>query len=179
HFPGEHFSNASNLSAHAPQFFLNVLVAAVDVVNAVDDGFAIRYQGGDYQGSRRAQVGGKDSGSAEFRLAANDGASSFNLDVGAHAHQFLGVHKAILENVLRNHRSPVGLGGQRHVLRLHVGGKAGILFGDHIGSPQMAVAKHANRVLIVCDLHTCFDQPLQHRGEVLRVTSNHVEVATR
>jgi hypothetical protein len=44
-----------------------------------------------------------------------------------------------------DHADALGLGGQRHVLRLHVGGKAGILFGGDVGGAQLAVRAHAHR----------------------------------
>ncbi len=35
---------------------------------------------------------------------------------------------------------PFGLRGQRHVLGLHVGGKAGIFFSDDVGGVERAIA---------------------------------------
>ena len=42
---GAEFSDAADLRAHSPEFFFDALVAAVDVVNAVDDGFALGVPG--------------------------------------------------------------------------------------------------------------------------------------
>src|SRR6202040_3537837 len=50
-----------------------------------------------------------------------------NLDVRAHSHHFQRVHKTVFEDVFDDDRRPLGLGRQRHVLRLHIGGEAGIL----------------------------------------------------
>ena len=41
-------------------------------------------------------------------------------------------------------RSAFGLRGQCHVLRLHVRGKAGILFGGHIGGNEFVAIVNAN-----------------------------------
>ena len=38
---GEHFADAFHLSAHGTELFFDALVTAVDVVDAIDDGFAI------------------------------------------------------------------------------------------------------------------------------------------
>ena len=75
----------------------------------------------------------QDGGGAQRSLAADDGAAAFDLDVRAHADQFLRVHEAVLENVFGDDRGAFGLRRQRHELRLHVGGEAGILLGGHVG----------------------------------------------
>ena len=77
---------------------------------------------------------------------ANRGGAAVDLDVGAHAHQFLHVHEAVLEDVFCYLADAFGLRGKRHVLRLHVGGKARIFFGGDVGGAQFAIAAHANRI---------------------------------
>ncbi len=42
----EDFADALDFRADAAQFFFNVFVAAVDVVDAVDDGFAVGHESG-------------------------------------------------------------------------------------------------------------------------------------
>jgi len=46
---GEHVAQALNLSAYAAQLILNVLVAAIHVVDAIDDGLTVGDQGGQHQ----------------------------------------------------------------------------------------------------------------------------------
>src|SRR5437016_5957996 len=41
---GEHLAYAADLSAYAAKFFFDAFIATVDVIYAVDDGFAIRNQ---------------------------------------------------------------------------------------------------------------------------------------
>ena len=41
-FFGEHLADTADLGSDSFQLFFDVLVAAIDVVDAVDDGFAIR-----------------------------------------------------------------------------------------------------------------------------------------
>src|SRR5277367_4432630 len=57
------------------------------------------------------------------------------------------MHEAVLEDVLSYDRSTLSLRGQRHVLRLHVGSEAGILFRRNIRSLQITLAANANLIL--------------------------------
>jgi hypothetical protein len=43
---GEDLAHAFDLGAHAPELFLNMLIATVDVVHAINDGFTISHQCG-------------------------------------------------------------------------------------------------------------------------------------
>ena len=45
----QYFANALDLPAHAAQLFFNSFVAAIDVVNAINDGLAFRNQGRQHQ----------------------------------------------------------------------------------------------------------------------------------
>jgi len=42
---GEEVADAADFGAHGLQLLLDILVAAVDVIHAVDDGFAVSHQG--------------------------------------------------------------------------------------------------------------------------------------
>ena len=46
---GEDIAEAANLGAHAAQLFLNVFIAAVHVVNAVENGLTVGDEGGQNQ----------------------------------------------------------------------------------------------------------------------------------
>ena len=76
--------------------------------------------------------------------AADGGGLAIDLDVGAHAHQFLHMHEAILEDVFRDQADAFGLRGEGHVLGLHVGGEAGILLGGDVGGAELAVGADAD-----------------------------------
>src|ERR1022692_4329681 len=88
----KHVADAADLGADGFQLFFDFFVTAVDVVDAVDDGFAIGDEGGEDQRCAGAQVTGQDGGGAERGFATDYGAAAFNLNVGAHANQFLRVH---------------------------------------------------------------------------------------
>ena len=54
------------------------------------------------------------------------------------------MHEAVLKNIFSDDRRTFRLRRERHVLRLHVGGEAGVLFGDYIGAPEIAIRLDAN-----------------------------------
>ena len=161
----------------ARQFFFDVFVAAVDVVDAVDDGLAVGDEGGEDERGGGAQVAGEDGGGAERSFAADDGAAAFDFDVCAHADQFLGVHEAVLENIFGDDRSAFGLRGQRHELRLHVGGESGKFFGGHVGGGEGIVAHDADGIGGGFGFDADFLQFAEHGAEVSGIASGDVEVA--
>src|SRR5581483_6601520 len=95
----------------------------------------------------------------------------------AHAHQFLRVHEPVLKNIFRHHRSPIRLGYQRHVLRLHVGGKAGIFLSINIRRLQSPVADHPHRVARRRGSHANFRKLLQYDSQMRRVAADHIEIS--
>ena len=159
------------------QFFFDILVAAVDVIHAVDDRLAFRHQRRQHQRSRSPQIGSQHRRRAQWRWAAHHRAPSFDLDVRAHAHHFQRVHEPVLENVFRDDRRALGLGGQRHVLRLHVGGEAGILFGHNVRGFDGIVAHHAHRIGGVPRLDSDFGQLFEQRAEMRGIAARDVQVS--
>src|ERR1035438_1717067 len=95
-----------------------MFVAAVDVIDAINDGLSIGDQRGENERSRGAEIAGQNGGGAKGSFASDYRPAAFNLNVRAHADEFLGVHEAVLENVFRNDRRAFGLRGERHELCL-------------------------------------------------------------
>src|SRR6185295_17794789 len=58
--------------AEGPQLGLEGFVAAIEVVDAVDDGLAVSHQAGDDETRRSAQVGGHHGRALQLRHAAHD-----------------------------------------------------------------------------------------------------------
>ena len=58
----EHVADAANLCADAAKFFFDALIAAIDVIHAVDDCFALGDQSCQHQRRRGAQIGCHHSG---------------------------------------------------------------------------------------------------------------------
>ena len=165
------------MGADCFQLLFNLLVAAVDVVNAVYDGFAIRHQSRQNQRGRGAQIGRQHGRAAQLRFTANGCATAFNPDIRAHAQHFLRVHEAVFEDIFRDDRRAFGLRGQRHELRLHVGRKARVLFGVDIGGFEWTITLHADAVAGFCDLNSGLFEFLKYSSEMTGITSGHVQVA--
>ena len=66
------------------------------------------------------------------------GRAALDGDVCAHAVEFAYVHKAVFEDVFSDRCCSFCLGGEGHELGLHVGGKAGVLFGRDICGFELA-----------------------------------------
>src|SRR5579863_1708543 len=177
-FLGEHFADAFDLRADSLELLFNIFVAAVDVVDAVDDGFAVGDQGGEDERSRGAEIAGQDGGGAEGSLAADDGAATFDFYVGSHADQFLSVHETVFENIFGDDRRAFGLREQGHELGLAVGGEAGMLFGGHIGGGERIVAHDADGIGGEFGLDADFVKFAEERAQVRGIASGDVEIAS-
>ena len=95
---------ADDVGADAAQFFFQFFVAAVQMVDPVDDGFTFGNKAGQNQGKRSSQVGCHDLGAVQlFDAADNCRSMAVNIDVGAHPHQFGNVHEAVFKNGFGNH----------------------------------------------------------------------------
>jgi len=75
-------ADSLDFRAEGEEFFVDVFVAAVDVVEAVDFGGSLGGEGGDDQCGRSAEVGGHDGGGGEALDAAHDGGAVVHGDVG-------------------------------------------------------------------------------------------------
>src|SRR5215469_4417993 len=96
----EDVAHPANLSAYAFEFLLNTLVAAVHVVHAVENRFAVCYKGRQDQRSGGTEIGAHYSGSGERRRTADGSRTTIDLNVRTHAHEFLHMHEAVFEDVL-------------------------------------------------------------------------------
>ena len=119
---------------------LHRLVAAIEVVDPVDDRLALGDQAGEHEAGRGAQVGRHDGRSRERGPAVHACVAAVEPDVGAHARQLGGMLEAVLEDGFADRRQPFGLGRERHALRLEVGREAGEGGGHDIARPQRALA---------------------------------------
>ena len=138
---------ASTLWIRAPtpgELVFDPLIAAVDMVDAVDDGFAARPPGRPAP-ARRWRAGRKRSRRLRSARAARrrspDGPRCRMLaPMRTNSER---VHEAVLEDLLGDQRDALGLRHQGHVLRLQVGGEAGILLGGHVHGAQRAGGRDA------------------------------------
>src|SRR5450755_4805664 len=118
--------DAMDARAERGELFLDPLVTAIEVIDAIDHRLAFRDQAGDDQAGGCAQIGRHDRGAGERTHALDDRRIAFDLDVRAEPLKFLHVHHAVFEYCFGNDRSVVGDGHRRHQLRLHVGRKSRI-----------------------------------------------------
>src|SRR4051812_35470517 len=101
---------ASDAGAQLAQALLDVLVAAVQVVDAIDDRLALGHEPGDDEARRGAQVGGHHGRAGKPVHAVDHGRVSLSLDARAQAAQLLHVHEPILEDGFGHQRGSLGDG---------------------------------------------------------------------
>src|SRR6202521_2297601 len=82
----------------AAELFLQPLEPAVEMVDAVDDGLALRRKPGDHQRDRGAQIGRHDRSSLEPLDALDGRRLAVELDARAEPNQLLNMHESVLEN---------------------------------------------------------------------------------
>src|SRR6266516_8177801 len=85
------------------ELLLDALVAAIEVIDPVDSRLAFGNETRDDEARRGAQVGRHDGRALQLRNAAHDRRVSRDLDVGAEALHFQGMHEPVLENGLGDH----------------------------------------------------------------------------
>ncbi len=117
------------------QLLLDVFVATVDVVDAVDYGRAFGHEAGQHQTGGGAQIGRHHLGTLELLGVAADGDVALQFDVGTHPYQLGHVHEAVLEDGLGDHAGTLSYRVQHGELGLHVGRErrvGGSLDGDRL-----------------------------------------------
>src|SRR4029077_7255216 len=87
------------LSAELAQFFIQMFVAAIDMINAADFGDSIRLQSGKHKRGRRAQIARHHRRAKETIDALDHGGWSLKIDMCAHALELRHVHIALRKNV--------------------------------------------------------------------------------
>src|SRR5499433_4022297 len=97
-------ADALDRGAAGRELILQPLEAAVEVIDAVDDGLALGRQRGDDERDRSAQIGGHHRRALERAYTLDGGAFAVELDVGAEPHQLLHVHETVLEDGLGDAR---------------------------------------------------------------------------
>ena len=86
----------------ALEFFLDALVAAIDVVDPVDERFALRRQASQDQPGRGTQVGRHDGRRRQPIDPCDNRGVALKLNIGTHALQLENMLKAVLEHRFRN-----------------------------------------------------------------------------
>ena len=136
------FRDSPNVGAALRELAVERLVAAIEMVDAVDGGFAFGNQRGEHEADRGAQVGRHHFCTAQLLDAAHQGGRPLQRDIGAKSAELGHMHEAAFEHRLADGCGAGRDGHQGHELRLQVGGKAGIRFGSHVNGLQGAGADH-------------------------------------
>src|SRR5712692_1851260 len=118
--PSRSSMNPLDARAELRELLLDALVAAIEVIDSIDPRFALGNQTRDDEARRRAQVGRHDGCALQLADSAHDRRISRDLDVGAQALHFQGMHEPVLENGLGDDGGAFRDRVQRHQLRLHV-----------------------------------------------------------
>ncbi len=168
---------AFDVGAAAGELVLEGFVAAVEVVDAVDDGLAAGGEAGDDEGDGGAEVGGHDRGAGEGVDAADDGGGAVDVDAGAHAVEFGDVHEAVFEDGFGDHGRTFGNRHDGHELGLHVRREAGEGFGHHIGAAQAVAALDTDAVGEFGDFDAGVIEGAAEGGDVVEVGAVEFEVA--
>src|SRR5688572_17905312 len=85
-------ADALDIRAAIAEFCFEAFEAAVEVVDAVDGGFALGSEAGDDQRDGSAEVGGHDLGSLELGHTSDGRNLAVDADVGAEARELGDVH---------------------------------------------------------------------------------------
>src|SRR5205085_6949931 len=84
--------------ATAAQLVLEPLEAAVEVVDAIDDGYALGRERRDHERHRSPQIGCHHRRTFERRYALDGGALTVEMDARAEPREFADMHEAVFED---------------------------------------------------------------------------------
>ncbi|CAG4927213.1 unnamed protein product, partial [Acidocella sp. C78] len=151
------------------------------VIDAVDDGLALRGEAGEHQRERGAQVGRHHRRAGQRRHAAHDRRRAMHVDARAHAVEFGHVHEAVLEDRLGDHRGALGHRHQRHELRLHVGHETGEGLGHRIGAMQPVAPADRDPLRLRRHVHAGLAEGCGQRAEIVqpRAAQQHAAAGDR
>ena len=169
-------ANALDVGADRGELLLDALVAAIEVIDAAHVGFAFGHQPGDHQRRAGAQIGRHHAGAREPRHALTMAvllrvsmSAPMRCSSGTCMKRF---SKMVSVSTLR----PCADAHQRHELRLHVGGKAGVRRGRDVDREQLGSRRHAHAFALALDPDAGLAQLDDHRLEVVEgaFSSEHV-----
>ena len=124
----------ADVGAHAAEFFLNALIAPVQVIDAAYLRGTLGGETGQNERGRSAQIGGHDRRAGQMIHSAYHGRMACDGNVGTHADKLGGMHEAVFKDALVHHAGSLREAHHGHDLGLHVRGKARVgLRGDVAG----------------------------------------------
>jgi len=120
------------LSSNGSKFSNDGLVAAVNMIDAVDRRLAIGTKSGKHKRRRCTKVRCYHPRACELRRPINDRMIACDRDIGPHSNELRSVHKTIFEDRLFDMCGSLGLGHQSHILSLHIRWKQWVRLSGYI-----------------------------------------------
>lgn len=133
-----------------------MLIAAVDVIEAVDLGFAFGDEASEDEGGGGAEIGGHDGSAFHGGTATDAGGGTLKVDIGSHAFHFGAVHEALGEDGLGDGAGVWDDAGEGAHLGLHVRGKAGVAEGGEVETFGVRIGADGDAVLGDFERETAF-----------------------
>ena len=109
-----------DVRAEFAQFFIEMLVAAIDVIDAADFSNSVGLQSRKHQRGRRAQVARHYRRAEKTIHALDHRGRPLQLHLRTHALQLRHMHVTLRKNIFRHGTDALARGEQRAHLRLHV-----------------------------------------------------------
>src|SRR5262245_1851434 len=94
--------NAVDVSAASGKLGLQRLKAAIEMVDAMQHGFALGREGGDHQRHRGPEIGRHDLGAGEAGNAPHFRRIAMEMDIGTQSRKLLNMHETVFEDCLAN-----------------------------------------------------------------------------
>ena len=140
----------ADIRAHGAELAHQILVAALDILDAAELGGALGGQTGDDQRRAGPQVAGLDGRAHQMADTLDDGHLAVHLNVGAHALQLVHILEAVgTVDPLGDKAGALRQGQHGGDLGLHIRGEAGIGQRLDVGFLQRLAAAHQQRVVLL------------------------------
>src|SRR5436190_22379332 len=140
--------DACDICATGGKLGFECLEAAVEMIDAMQHGFAFGGKGGDHQRDGCPEVGRHHLGPGEPAHAANFRCIAIKMDIGAQPRKLLNMHEAVFEDRLADECRALSLGHERHELGLEIGRKSRIGLGRNLNrSKARSVATDADALI--------------------------------
>ena len=115
-------------------------------MDIVDARFAFRRKTSDHERRTTTQIGRRYRCTLQSWNTLNERMVTIKANIRAHTIELSGEHEAVLEDVLRNHRTAISKSSQHRELRLHVGRKPRVRQGLDIGRTELLRARDRDRI---------------------------------
>ena len=134
------FRFPADAGSHGVELVFDVLITAIEVVDALDGRGPLGGEPGEHERGAGAEIRGHDRSPGKALDAAYDGCMPGKADIRAHADELLHVHEPVFKNGFADDPGTFGKAHEGHDLRLHVRREAGEGLRGHVHPAQGAGA---------------------------------------